>query len=101
MTATGDPLLRRPVSFPKVTILFLLASVGVLAIVEAFVRQIGLPGWVVHGAALLLAVGLPIMLLTGHHERRRALTPRNGGKAVPIRGIRRHFTWRWSLPFTW
>jgi hypothetical protein len=96
-TATGDPLLRRPVSFPKVTILFLLASVGVLAIVEAFVRQIGLPGWVVHGAALLLAVGLPIMLLTGHHERRRALTPRNGGKAVPIRGIRRHFTWRKAL----
>jgi TolB-like protein len=37
------------------------------------------------------------MLLTGHHERRRAIAPGNGREAVPHRGIRRHFTWRRAL----
>ena len=45
--------------------LFVLAGVGVAAIVYALVRVIGLPNWVfVAGVGLLLA-GLPVMLVTG------------------------------------
>ena len=51
----------------RVAALFALASVGVLAIVYAAVQLMGLPDWVFYGAIGLLAVGLPIMLLTSHH----------------------------------
>jgi tRNA A-37 threonylcarbamoyl transferase component Bud32/TolB-like protein len=94
VVVAGHPVLERPVSNIKVAVLFLLASVGVLAIVNTLVRLIGLPGWVVHAAAALLVIGLPIMLLTGHHEQRRASAPGDGRAAVPHRSIRRHFTWR-------
>lgn len=82
----------------RVAGLFALASVGVLAIVRAAVQFIGLPDWVFYGAIGLLALGLPIMLVTGHHERRRALARSSGVVPMtPPGGIQRWFTWRRAL----
>ncbi|MBI3983409.1 MAG: protein kinase, partial [Gemmatimonadetes bacterium] len=82
----------------RVAGLFGLASVGVLAIVYAAVQLIGLPDWVFWGAIGLLAIGLPIMVLTGHHERRRAIE-RSSGRiaATPSGGLTPHFTWSKAL----
>ena len=84
----------RPV---RVAALFGLASVGALAIVYLLVQQLGLPGWVFVGAIGLLIVGLPIMMLTGHHERRRAVARATGMHVATPTGVQRHFTWRRSL----
>jgi TolB-like protein/predicted Ser/Thr protein kinase len=82
----------------RVAGLFGLASVGVLAIIYAVVRLVGLPDWVFWGAIALLAVGLPNMLLTSHHERRRALARSSGHMpATPAGGLAPHFTWRKAL----
>jgi len=78
----------------RVAGLFALAAVGVLAIVYALVQAIGLPTWVFVGAIGLLAIGLPITLLTGHHERRRALAQATGMHVTTPIGLDRHFTWR-------
>jgi tetratricopeptide (TPR) repeat protein/tRNA A-37 threonylcarbamoyl transferase component Bud32 len=70
-TASTERMLRR--NHPaRVVALFTLAAVAVLAMVYALMIQLGLPGWM-FGVALILAVaGLPIALLTGRAERRRA-----------------------------
>ena len=82
----------------RVAGLFGLAAVGVLAIVYAAVQLIGLPDWVFYGAIGLLAIGLPIMLLTSYHERRRALARSSGHMtATPAGGLVPHFTWRKAL----
>jgi tetratricopeptide (TPR) repeat protein len=82
----------------RVAGLFTLASIGALAIVYLLVLQLGLPYWVVYGAAALLAIGLPIMLLTGHHERQRAVAQTTGMMAAtPPGGVQRLFTWRWAI----
>ena len=81
----------------RVAGLFGLAAVGVLAIVYALVQAIGLPTWVFVGAIGLLAVGLPIMLLTGHHERQRAMAQVTGVHVTTPTGLQRHFTWRKAL----
>ncbi len=81
----------------RVAGLFALAAVGVLAIVYALVQAIGLPTWVFVGAIGLLAAGLPITLLTGHHERRRALAQATGVHVTTPIGLNRHFTWRKAL----
>jgi len=60
----------RPV---RVAALFAASSLVVLAAVYAVVQLAGLPDWVFAGAVGLLLIGLPIMALTGHHERRRAV----------------------------
>ncbi len=82
----------------RVAGIFLLAGIGALAVVYFLVLQLGLPDWVVWGAMILLLIGLPIMVLTGHHERKRALA-RTQGIAVPAPagGVRRLFTWRGAL----
>ncbi len=82
----------------RVAGLFALASIGALAIVYLLVLQLGLPYWVVYGALALLAIGLPIMLLTGHHERQRAVARTTGVMtATPLAGVQRLFTWRRAL----
>src|SRR3989441_1173743 len=57
----------------RVAGLFALTSVAVLGVVYFLMNQLGLPGWVMPGAIVLLAAGLPIMLWTGVIERRRAM----------------------------
>jgi tetratricopeptide (TPR) repeat protein len=77
--------------------LFVLAAVGVAAIAYALVRTLGLPGWVFGGAIALLLAGLPVMLLTGAHERQRALASATGMHAVTPTGMKKLLTWRRSL----
>ncbi len=82
----------------RVGALFALAGVTVLAVVYGLVHALGLPDWVLVAALVLLAAGLPIMLLTGHHERRRALLRTQGiPVTTPAAGLERHFTWRRAL----
>jgi tetratricopeptide (TPR) repeat protein len=82
----------------RVAALFTAASAGVLALVYLLVRQLGLPDWVFFGAIVLLLLGLPIMLVTGLLERRRARA-RASGKVVttPAGGLPGFFTWRKAI----
>lgn len=85
----------RPV---RVAAISALAAVGVLAIVYGLVRVLGLPDWVFIGAVGLLVVGVPLMLLTGHLERRRAVARSSGRvRTAPSAGVSRHFTWKKAL----
>ncbi|HEX9579575.1 MAG TPA: protein kinase, partial [Gemmatimonadales bacterium] len=88
-TAAADQL--------RVAGLFALASVGVLAIVYAAVQVIGLPDWVFWGAIGLLLVGLPIMLLAGRHERKRAEAALTGTHMPTPTGMQRYFTRRKAI----
>jgi tetratricopeptide (TPR) repeat protein len=82
----------------RVAGLFGLASIGVLAVVYLLVQAIGLPDWVFVGAIGLLAAGLPIMVLTGHHERQRAIARTTGMQVMaPAQGVQRWFTWRKAI----
>jgi hypothetical protein len=61
-------------------------------------RAVGMPGWVTPAAAGLLALGLPVMLVTGRLERKRAVAMATGmyrasGEA-PAAGL---FTWRRAI----
>jgi eukaryotic-like serine/threonine-protein kinase len=62
----------------RVAALFIAGSIGVLVLVYLLVLRLGLPDWVLHGAAVLLLIGLPIMLVAGMHERRRAIAQKTG-----------------------
>jgi tetratricopeptide (TPR) repeat protein len=86
----------------RVAGLFALASIGALAVVNLLVQQVGLPNWVLWGAIALLAVGLPVMLLAGYHERRRAIARTTGVMtATPPGGLQRHFTFRKAILGGW
>ncbi len=96
--AAAAPAAARRAHPARVAALFLAASGAVLAAVYGLVRGLGLPDWVLSAAAVLLAVGLPIVLVTGHHERRRALAglPAQPAQPAPA-GVGRWFTWRRAL----
>src|SRR4029077_4202570 len=81
----------------RVALLFGVGAVLVLALVWLLVRKLGLPDWVFYGAIGLLAVGLPIMLLTGYHERRRAIARTTAVYTPPAVGPAQWFTWRKAL----
>ncbi|HYK82176.1 MAG TPA: protein kinase [Gemmatimonadales bacterium] len=80
----------------RVTLLFAAGALGVLVIVYALMVRLGLPGWVLGAAVVLLALGLPIMLATARAERQRALL-RRGGAGQPLGGLARSLTWRRAL----
>jgi eukaryotic-like serine/threonine-protein kinase len=82
----------------RVALLFAAASAGVLGLVYLLVQQLGLPDWVFSGAIVLLLIGLPIILVTGHFERRRAQA-RAGGTLVttPPSGLHGILTWRKAI----
>ena len=102
MTPTGtqpvaavDHAIKAQQAHPvRVAGLFGLAAVGALAIVYAMVQAIGLPSWVIVGAVGLLALGFPIIMFTGQHERRRAMAGGAGVHVTTPMGLQRHFTWR-------
>ncbi len=82
----------------RVAALFGLGSAVALALVYFIMIQVGLPDWVFVGAVILLVIGLPIMVMTGHHERQRALASTTGVVVTaPQQGIQRWLTWRKSL----
>jgi tetratricopeptide (TPR) repeat protein len=80
----------------RVAALFLGLSLVVLGVVRLAVQRLGLPDWVLTGAVVLLALGLPIMLATGLHERRRAVA-RTTGLVQTDGGVARWLTWRRAL----
>jgi tetratricopeptide (TPR) repeat protein len=70
----------------------------VLGVLWLVGRAVGMPAWAMPTAAALLAVGLPIMLVTGRVERKRAVAVATGmyrasGEA-PAAGL---FTWRRAI----
>jgi len=82
----------------RVTVAFALAAVAVLAVVAFLVYRLGLPDWVLWGAGLLLLAGLPIMLFTGHQERRRAIARTTAiHTPVPETGVTGWLTWRKAI----
>ena len=83
----------RPV---RVAGLFGLASVALLGLVGFLVVQLGLPGWVFWAAVILQGVGLPIMLVTAHVERRRSVAS-SGAASGPDGVLDRWLTWRRAL----
>ena len=80
----------------RVGLLFGMVSIVVLGLVYGVIMVLGLPTWVFVGAIALLAIGLPIVLVTGYHERQRAIARGTGMHAVP-HGLERYLTWRKAL----
>ena len=81
----------------RVAVAFVVAAVILLAVVAFLVYRLGLPYWVLWGAVLLLLAGLPIMLFTGLHERRRAIA-RTTAIHTPVEtGVSRWLTWRKAI----
>jgi tetratricopeptide (TPR) repeat protein len=81
----------------RVVALFAGASVVVLAAVYGVIQLAGLPDWVFLAALGLVVAGLPIILLTGRHERQRALTRATIGYSPTPAGLERHFTWKKAI----
>ncbi len=82
----------------RVAALFLAGSAVVLGLVYLLVQRLGLPDWVLYGAGLLLLIGLPIMLVAGMHERRRAMAQKTGVLlTTPARGLAPWLSWRRAL----
>jgi tetratricopeptide (TPR) repeat protein/tRNA A-37 threonylcarbamoyl transferase component Bud32 len=81
----------------RVAVLYTLAAIGILAIVYVMMHLLGLPGWVIPSAIVLLVGGLPVMLLAGHHERRRAVAVTTGTHVPTATGLARHITWPTAL----
>jgi tetratricopeptide (TPR) repeat protein len=77
--------------------LYALASVAVLGLVYVAVDLVGLPGWVLPGAVVLLAAGFPIMLVTSRMERQRAKGATLAAPLPEATGLRRWFTWRHAI----
>jgi TolB-like protein/tetratricopeptide (TPR) repeat protein/tRNA A-37 threonylcarbamoyl transferase component Bud32 len=82
--ARGDTRGPRPV---RVAALFGIAAAAALAVLYSVLKEAGLPAWTFTLAAVLLAVGIPLQILTAVEERRR----RAGTTRA---GARRWFTWR-------
>ncbi|MEP7067448.1 MAG: protein kinase, partial [Gemmatimonadota bacterium] len=95
-TSGAEAALRRahPV---RVTVLFALVSVAVLATVFVLRNALGLPNWVFEAAVLLLAAGLPIMLATGRKERERVIAASTGTFPIPDTPVARMLTWRKAI----
>ena len=78
----------------RVGVLFAIASLLVIGVAFLLVRALGLPDWVFYGAIALMLAGLPIILLTGHFERRRAQARASGRVVTTPEGSVHHwFTW--------
>jgi eukaryotic-like serine/threonine-protein kinase len=89
MQALPPVLLHGPAAFRRALILYAISVIGVAAVAKAATLTIGLPSWVLPGALIVMALGLPVILFTGYVQSvaRRALvvtpalTP--GGRQVP------------------
>ena len=94
-TPAAAPWAAHPV---RIGVLFVLVSVVVLGLVWFLTLKLGLPDWVPWIALVLLALGLPIMLITGITERKRVRAAASGrttiSGAVPLQ---QWFTWKRAL----
>ncbi|MGH7649350.1 MAG: serine/threonine-protein kinase, partial [Gemmatimonadaceae bacterium] len=81
---TSDPgrpamppvLLGGPLMFWKALGVYAAACIAVAVLAQAAIVGIGLPGWVLPGALISMALGLPVILFTAYTQRvmRRAVT---------------------------
>jgi tetratricopeptide (TPR) repeat protein len=87
----------RPLGPWLATLFFLVSAAAVLGITFVLVRRIGLPDWVLPGAAVLLLAGLPIVVITSIVQARQhtdtAVAQRAAGR--PRAGP--WLTWRKAL----
>jgi tetratricopeptide (TPR) repeat protein len=98
VTSSGTEAAIRRAHPGRVAALFTAASIGVIAVVYVLMRGLGLPDWVLVAAVGLLLAGLPIMVVTGLIERRRALARSTGRIESPAAsGLRQWLTWRKAL----
>lgn len=74
-----------------------LASLAVLGLTTLLTRLVGVPDWVLPGVVALLVAGLPIMVVTGLVERRRASAGTAGALVPPRTGLHGWLTWRKAL----
>ena len=76
MPALPPVLLHGPHAFRRALGLYALSVIAVAAIAKAATVTIGLPSWVLPGALIVMALGLPVILFTGYVQSvaRRALT---------------------------
>jgi tetratricopeptide (TPR) repeat protein len=77
--------------------LYALAGVAVLGVAYFLTSELGLPSWVISSTAVLLLVGLPIIVVTGLVEHRRAIDRTTGAELPAAGGLRGWFTWRTAL----
>jgi eukaryotic-like serine/threonine-protein kinase len=81
----------------RVAALFVAGAGLVLATVYLLVQRLGLPDWVLYGAGILLLVGLPITLMAGIQERRRAQAKTSGLTVPTPAGLAPWISWRRAL----
>ncbi|HKI95574.1 MAG TPA: serine/threonine-protein kinase, partial [Gemmatimonadales bacterium] len=81
----------------RVGVVFSGVSLVVAGVVYGLMLVLGLPSWVFFGAVGLMVVGLPVMLLTGHQERKRAMARATGVHTMTPAGMKKLFTWKRSL----
>jgi tetratricopeptide (TPR) repeat protein len=107
LAAMPAMLLGRPGAWKRALLAYV-AAVGVVALLaRAAVTGLGLPDWVFTGALILMALGLPVVLVTAyvHRVSRRlaTMTPARttSGSPVAPKGVAaiavkagHHFTWR-------
>jgi len=86
--------LNRPA---RVAVLYGTAAVAVLLVAYALMILLGLPGWVLPASAGLLAIGLPIVMLTSRAERRRATTQLTGAAPPGGTPLNHRLNWRSSV----
>ena len=96
-SGTAGPVDLAAITPVKVAALFGAAAALVLVLVYMLMTVLGLPDWVFVGAIALLAVGLPIMLVTGKHEQQRAVAATTGMHVTTPVGMQQHFTWRKAI----
>jgi tetratricopeptide (TPR) repeat protein len=82
----------------RVAGLFGISALAVLGVVYFLMMQLGLPGWVLPVTVGLLAVGLPVILMTGHVERGRVIAQTTGVVRPDLeQGVHGWLTWRWAI----
>jgi len=96
---SADPLGASRFSHTPIGVaaMFGAAAAVTLVLVYALMIGLGLPNWVFVGAIALLAVGLPIIIATGRHEKRRAVAATTGLHVTTPVGLQQHFTWRKAI----
>ncbi len=78
----------------RVAALSVVGAIAVLAAAYAAVRLIGLPVWVTAATVVILAIGVPTVIVTGRHERRRLIEKSSGASHTTPPGLGRHMTWK-------
>jgi eukaryotic-like serine/threonine-protein kinase len=88
--------LARPASLLSVLGVYLACSLGIVGLTSIAMLKLGLPDWVMPGAALLLLIGLPIIIATALLHRGGMASPRSR-RLVSGRAPWRWLTWRRAI----